>query len=234
MGDAEGFDQSMIDDLVASAESDTPESRLDNLESEVNEIKGSVKTLLMDIRETMSVLENPFQNIQAIANLTAQDLAPAPAQPEEDLSETTEPEPEPEPVPVAKNTQPNTFENNIPSQNNSYAQKAGNIPDFKLVDPLSFYKTITWGKEMVEKYDYETIQELVEIFSLLGYIPDDIKEIVLKIINILYENNDLDDAVMDLYKLYHILNPEDSSLDSKVLDYVLNESDAVNNPCQGK
>jgi hypothetical protein len=87
---------------------------------------------------------------------------------------------------------------------------------------------------MVEKYDYDTIQELVEIFSLLGYIPDDIKEIVLKIINILYENNDLDDAVMDLYKLYHILNPEDPSLDSKVLDYVLNESDTVNNPCQRK
>lgn len=230
MGDSEGFDQSMIDDLVASAESDTPESRIDNLETEVNEIKGSVKTLLMDIRETMSVLENPFQNIQAIANLTAQDVAPDPAQPEEDLSEMVEPEPEP----VTQNTQPEKFENNLPPQNNTYAQKAGNIPDFKLVDPLSFYKTITWGREMVEKYDYDTIQELVEIFSLLGYIPDDIKEIVLKIINILYENNDLDDAVMDLYKLYHILNPEDSSLDSKVLDYVLNESDTVNNPCQGK
>ena len=232
MGDSEGFDQSMIDDLVASAESDTPESRIDNLETEVNEIKGSVKTLLMDIRETMSVLENPFQNIQAIANLTAQDIAPAPAQPEEDLPERVEPEPEPEPV--TQNTQPETFENNNPPQNNTYAQKAGNIPDFKLVDPLSFYKTITWGKEMIEKYDYDTIQELVEIFSLLGYVPEDIKEIVLKIINILYENNDLDDAVMDLYKLYHILNPEDSSLDSKVLDYVLNESDTVNNPCQGK
>jgi hypothetical protein len=39
---------------------------------------------------------------------------------------------------------------------------------------------------------------------------------------------------MDLYKLYHILNPEDPSLDSKVLDYVLNDSDTVNNPCQRK
>ncbi|MFW5987307.1 MAG: hypothetical protein ACOCPU_03725 [Methanohalophilus sp.] len=230
MGDSEGFDQSMIDDLVASAESDTPESRIENLEAEVNEIKGSVKALLMDIRETMSVLENPFQDIQAIANITAQDIASTPAQPEEDLSEEPEPPSQVEPDPVEQNIQPDLFENNTPLQK----PKPGELPDFKLVDPLSFYKTIVWGREMVEKYDYETIQELVEIFSLLGYIPDDIKEIVLKIMSILYEDNDLENAVTDLYRLYHILNPEDKTLDSKVLDYVLNESNTVNNPWQGK
>ena len=108
------------------------------------------------------------------------------------------------------------------------------IPDSKLIDPMSFYKTIVWSKDMVEKYDYETIKELVEIFYLLGYIQSDVKEIVLKLTEMLDKSNDLDNAVMDLYRLYHILHPEDLSLDSKVLDYVLNENDTVKNLWQRK
>jgi hypothetical protein len=99
---------------------------------------------------------------------------------------------------------------------------------------MSFYKTIVWSKDMVEKYDYETIKELIEIFYLLGYISGDIKEIVLKLTQILDKSSDLDTAVMDLYRLYHILYPEDLSLDSKVLDYVLNENDTVKNLWQRK
>ncbi|KGK97974.1 hypothetical protein LI82_09490 [Methanococcoides methylutens] len=232
MGDAEGFDQSMIDDLMTSAEGDTVESKVADLEAEVAEIKGSVKKLLLDIRETMSVLENPFQNIQAISNLTAQTPNPAhvpPTPPIDEIPDAVEVEPVPQNI---SNIHDQNMENNAMG-NNDYAQQASNLPDFKLVDPLSFHKTIIWGREMVEKYDSETMQELVEIFSLLGYIPDNIKEIILKITNILYENNNLDESVMDLYKLYHILNPEDPSLDSKVLDLVLNENDAES-PCQMK
>ncbi len=70
MSAKEAFDQSDIDKLVADAESDTIESKVAHLEEEVTEIKGSVKALLTDIRETMSVLENPFQNIQGIANIS--------------------------------------------------------------------------------------------------------------------------------------------------------------------
>lgn len=76
---------------------------------------------------------------------------------------------------------------------------------------------------MVEKYDQNAIKELIEVFSLLGYIPGEIKEIIVKVIEILIKNNNLDDAVVDLYRLYHILYPEDMSLDSKVLDHILNE-----------
>ena len=71
MSAKEAFDQSDIDKLVAEAESDTIESKVANLEEEVTEIKGSIKALLTDIRETMSVLENPFQNIQGIANISS-------------------------------------------------------------------------------------------------------------------------------------------------------------------
>ncbi|MCQ1535940.1 hypothetical protein FTO70_09660 [Methanosarcina sp. KYL-1] len=229
MNNPEVFDQSMIDKIVATAESDTVESRVANLEEEVTEIKGSIKNLLMDIRETMGVLENPFQNIQGIANMSGAMLAPKPSS--DDAGDRLPKEDK------IKENEPDDMElmEDIPKSLFEASKKAAmKRPGSKLVDPLSFYKTIVWSKDMAEKYDQETIKELVEIFSLLGYIPGDIKEIVIRITEILGKNNNLDDAVMDLYRLYHILNPEDISLDSKVLDYVLNENDTVKNLWQRK
>src|SRR5665647_472224 len=249
MNTKEAFDQSDIDRLVASAESDTIESKVENLEQEVNEIKGSIKALLMDIRETMSVLENPFQDIQGIANISSAIINTSkPA--ESDNSEDYHNEEEANLRKVETNHHTDKIKESesddigmglieptprIPLEDLKQAAKTlPKIPDSKLIDPMSFYKTIVWSKDMVEKYDYETIKELVEIFYLLGYIPSDLKEIVLKLTEMLDKSNDLDIAVMDLYRLYHILHPEDLSLDSKVLDYVLNENDTVKNLWQRK
>lgn len=243
MNNQEAFDQSMIDEIVATAESDTLESKVANLEEEVAEIKGSIKTLLTDIRETMGVLENPFQNIQGIASISGAIVNPKSSEDckiEEKAEETKHsPKIEPkktetddkdkiEPAPVQQ----------VPKSPLEDLREAAKIlpkiPDSKLIDPMSFYRTIVWSKDMVEKYDYETIKELVEIFYLLGYIQNDIKEIVLRLTDMLDKSSDLDSAVMDLYRLYHILHPEDPSLDSKVLDYVLNENDTVKNIWQRK
>ncbi|MFZ2499336.1 MAG: hypothetical protein ACP5N0_12510 [Methanosarcina sp.] len=219
----EAFDQSDIDKIVAAAESDTIESKVATLEEEVNEIKGSIKTLLMDIRETMSVLENPFQNIQGIANIAGAIINPKPAEeckiedklPKEEVKESKRDDID---LGVIEPLPKRSFEDLKEA-----AKKLPDIPDSKLIDPMSFYKTIVWSKDMVEKYDYETIKELVEIFYLLGYIKGDMKEIVLKLTELLDKSNDLDNAVMDLYRLYHILHPEDFTLDSRMLDFVMKE-----------
>jgi ElaB/YqjD/DUF883 family membrane-anchored ribosome-binding protein len=243
----EAFDQSDIDKLVAEAESDTIESKVANLEEEVTEIKGSIKALLMDIRETISVLENPFQNIQGLANISSAIVAPKRTdvidlEDESEEDEEDEEEDIPEEKPGEKEIKP---DKNLESLNSiipkgpfedlkQVAKVLPRMPDSKLIDPMSFYRTISWSKDMVKKYDYESIKELVEIFYILGYIENDIKEIVLKLTEMLSKSNDLDSAVMDLYRLYHILHPEDLSLDSKVLDYVLNENDTVKNLWQRK
>lgn len=233
MSSGETFDQSMIDKIIATAESDTVEYKVANLEEEVTEIKGSIKSLLMDIRETMSVLENPFQNIQGIANISGAILNPKPAEenPEDNSSKKEEREDEsddadPEPM---EQIPKNLFEDLRHA-----AKKQSRRPDSKLIDPMSFYRTIVWSKDMVGRYDQDAIKELIEVFSLLGYIPGDIKEIIIKVVEILGKNNNLDGAVVDLYRLYHILNPEDLSLDSRMLDYILNENDTVKSAWQRK
>ncbi|MPM98978.1 hypothetical protein SDC9_146168 [bioreactor metagenome] len=219
MGDS--FDQSMIDKLVATAESDTIESKVASLEEEVAEIKGSIKSLLMDIRETMSVLENPFQNIQGIANISSAIVSPKPEEVPEDhppkKEEVIEEEDEDEDLEMEK------IPKNFLEDLKKAAKRQKKRGDSKLIDPISFYKTIVWCKDMAGKYNQDAIKELLEVFTLLGYIPGEIKEIIVKILDILFKNNNLDNAVVDLYRLYHILYPEDPSLDSKVLDYILNE-----------
>ena len=242
MSAKEAFDQSDIDKLVAEAESDTIESKVANLEEEVTEIKGSIKALLMDIRETMSVLENPFQNIQGLANISSAIITPKVADGSGIEEEPFKDEDLHKEKPKEKESEPddNDLESFKPIPRSSFedlkqvAKVLPKMPDSKLIDPMSFYKTIGWSKDMVKKYDYETIKELVEIFYLLGYIQDDMRDIVLKLTEMLSKSSDLDSAVMDLYRLYHILHPEDLSLDSKVLDYVLNENDTVKNLWQRK
>ena len=220
MNSGDPFDQSMIDKLVATAESDTIESKVASLEEEVAEIKGSIKSLLMDIRETMSVLENPFQNIQGIANISSAIVSPKPAEevPEEHpKKEEVEDEPEDEDLEMAK------IPKNFLEDLKKAAKRQQKRGDSKLIDPISFYKTIVWCKDMAGKYNQDAIKELIEVFTLLGYIPGEIKEIIIRILEILFKNNNLDDAIVDLYRLYHILYPDDMSLDSKMLDHILNE-----------
>ena len=175
----------------------------------------------MDIRETMGVLENPFQNIQGIANISSAIVNPKSMedQPQPPKNEEIEEEDEPEDEDLEMEKIPKNLFEDLKKAAKNQPKRA----DSKLIDPISFYRTIVWSKDMVEKYDQNAIKELIEVFSLLGYIPGEIKEIIVKVIEILIKNNNLDDAVVDLYRLYHILYPEDMSLDSKVLDHILNE-----------
>src|SRR5512136_3019355 len=52
--------QSQVDHIITAASEDDPEVKLQNLEREVDLIKTSIKRLLIDIRERMNELENPF------------------------------------------------------------------------------------------------------------------------------------------------------------------------------
>ncbi len=67
--------QSQVDHIITAASEDDPEVKLQNLEREVDLIKTSIKRLLMDIRERMNELENPF----TLTAVSAAGGTPAPA-----------------------------------------------------------------------------------------------------------------------------------------------------------
>ncbi|HOT94969.1 MAG TPA: hypothetical protein PK089_07270 [Methanoregulaceae archaeon] len=52
--------QSQVDQILSAASEDDPEVKLQNLEREVDLIKTSIKRLLIDIRERLNDMDNPF------------------------------------------------------------------------------------------------------------------------------------------------------------------------------
>ncbi len=58
------MDQSAINKIIMDASEEDPGKKVEKLEKEVMIIKGSIKKLIVDIREQMNNAENPFLNIQ--------------------------------------------------------------------------------------------------------------------------------------------------------------------------
>ncbi|GAB7015957.1 FlaD/FlaE family flagellar protein [Methanogenium cariaci] len=81
------INQSQVDQIISSASVDDPEVKLQNLQDEVDFIKKSIKKLLIDIRERMNEMENPF----IITALQASQEAAGPfnALPDEDMDNIT-------------------------------------------------------------------------------------------------------------------------------------------------
>jgi len=76
--------QSQVDHIITAASEDDPEVKLQNLEREVDLIKTSIKRLLMDIRERMNELDNPFTLTAGVAG-----TAPVPVPTEADIAKQT-------------------------------------------------------------------------------------------------------------------------------------------------
>ncbi len=89
--------QAVVDEILAKAAEESEEGRLEKLEKEVETLKGSIKRLLLDIREMMNNLENPFQNLQSLTEVSSKSKAPQiqlisaiPEKPEEKKEEKEE------------------------------------------------------------------------------------------------------------------------------------------------
>jgi archaellum component FlaD/FlaE len=60
------MDQSAINKIIMDSSTEDPNKRVEKLEKEVMILKGSIKKLIVDIREQMNNAENPFLNIQQL------------------------------------------------------------------------------------------------------------------------------------------------------------------------
>ncbi len=263
-------DQAAIDEILASAEADTPESRIDKLEKELDVLKGSVKKLLLDLRETLNNLENPFQNLQNLAEgalampqsaqpqppqiqvIPAQIQPPEPEQPEpegveevevkeevreevEDVHEVPEPKPEPkfesEPeIEKVEEVMVKEEGDTLPQQVGVYEKGLEKTEEktigteaqlFTKYDIVTLFNLMEWAKGMLEKYTLDSLRLMLELFEAAGYISSDAKDFVAKMAELIALNDGFEDMLFELYRLHKLMNPQDTSMDSKLLALIL-------------
>ncbi len=233
------LDQKAIDELVASIDDETLEDRLKKLEDEINALKGSIKRLLMDIRETLNNLENPFQSLQNLAKVVNKPLQPQLVQvvPSPSLkSESKVREDKEEKEKEVKRENKESINETLYEKKEQeelmkkvedlmeFEKIKSDIETFEKLDIVTLCNLIGWIKNMLKKFDSATLKEIIDVFMSAGYISPKFKEFIVKIIDIVDVvgvNSSLEDLILDLYKLYKITNPNDTSMDSKLLSLIL-------------
>jgi len=239
------YDQAAIDEILASAEADTPESRLEKLEKEVDILKGSIKKLLLDLRETLNNVENPFQNLQNLAEGAlpvmqqppVQQIQVIPAQPpeppreeeakKEENEEVSEVEEEAiENVEVMPEEKGDVVEEQVysvkekktqPLEEKSMVKKTETVK----YDIVTLFNLMEWVKGMLEKYTVDSLRLMLEVFESAGYISEETREFVTKVADLITFNEEYGDIIWELYRLHKLINPEDTSMDSKLLNLKL-------------
>ncbi|HIP58129.1 MAG TPA: hypothetical protein EYH00_02340 [Archaeoglobus profundus] len=236
------LDQSSIDQLVAAAEEDTIEGKISKLEKDVEVIKGSIKKLLMDIRETLNSLENPFQSLQNLAEVLEstssskpQTIQVIPVEPKEEKEEKREEKKEEnqeiqqEQIMEEKEKEEKK-EKKVQKEKERVELKI--IPKEVKMDLLTMYYVMRWAKSMLAKYDVYMIKGILELLESANYITSDIKELISKIVDLVIAVENLEDLVVDIYDLLHRLAKGESvridttNIDSEIIKILLDSRKA--------
>ncbi|MCS7118762.1 MAG: hypothetical protein RMH75_04465 [Archaeoglobaceae archaeon] len=240
-------DQTVVDQILAKATEDTEEGRLEKLEREVETLKGSIKRLLLDIRETMNKLENPFVNLQSLAeaNIVPQSAPQIQIVPtnipecktekeekkEEKLQNLAE---ETEKI-EDRRSEVEKFEKKgeermkamfeapvkpLIEKREAKIENLGVFDEKKELEFMTLFNLMEWVHSIVSRHSYETFKLLLEVFEMTGYINSRIKELMIKLADLVKVNGSKE-VLIELYRLNRVLNPNDHSLDSDLLAFLL-------------
>lgn len=238
-----GMDQVSVDDILASAEADSPEKRIENLEKEVNLLKGSIKKLLLDIRESLNTLENPFQNLAEIT-LTAPSKKP---QPEVQIVQVTPPAEKERGDEEEKSEEDSVSDSGEDEQKENFVKEVGKKkkgadkesiggvqeePEItkkevaekeflRKYDVATLFTLMKWTRNMLEKYSETSLRAMLAIFENAGYLAPKHREMVERIIDLMTGERNVEDVFLELYRLHKIINPRDTSMDSDLLMMIL-------------
>ncbi len=226
------------------------------------------------MRETLNNIENPFQNLQNLAESglvggTGQHAQlpqiqvipaaiPEPPKPEKAKEETHE-EPAEEPVEkekVEEKIEPTIEEPvkvdgkgdevlesfpepSFPEPEEVMEEEGGIVQEYvaeprvqkpafgikaiKKYDIVTLFNLMEWVKGMLEKYNLDSLTIMLEFFESAGYISEDAREFICKIAELVSLNDGFEDMLLELYRLHKLMNPEDTSMDSKLLNLILDK-----------
>lgn len=238
--------QIQVDDIISAASVEDPAVRLQSLEREVDLLKISIKHILMDIRERMNEMENPFtiissppadsgilsENPETVSRQSELEAREAELNERESRLELEKKLPEPE-SPVEKDT---PAENDAAYTVKEYLAMAGPAhsphPQQPPRDPMPLqkaYNLFKWTQRGVKKYGHSRLEILAESYCLMGYITketvDEIRQISQLMPSSIGEEKEIDpyDFVSDIYSLNRILSPHDTSLDRGMIEVMMTQ-----------
>lgn len=235
-------DQAVVDEILAKAAEDTEEGRLEKLEKEVETLKGSIKRLLLDIRETLNKLENPFVNLQSLAEAnivpqSTQQVQIIPAKiPEEEKPEevkrddAAEKEKKVEDKKLEKEVEKAggvvrevapadfSFEGKVKVEPPAEVSKAERRSE--RTDLMTLYRLAEWVGCMTSKHGYEAFKLALDVFEMTGYINAETRQLLMTLAEV-SRINGAKDLLIELYRLNKVLRPDDKSLDTDLLALLL-------------
>jgi hypothetical protein len=240
------------DQVVPQSLPEDQEIKIQNLEREVDLLKTSIKRLLMDIRERMNEMENPF----VIASVPggrayAQDIkefqkgldTPRNTGLNGKNAERQNPEPE-------KISSPTYTNQGIPARagidhriidEQLVAQFKAQATGVKTGSPSPLpvygekfrlqkvYKIFEWTRQAVRKYGHDRLEIILQSYKTMGYISkdslDEVREVAKLMPASLGEEHEVspDEYVSELYMLNRIITPDDISLDRDMIELMMEQ-----------
>lgn len=230
--------QSQVDQILGAAAAEDPEAKLENLEREVDVLKASVKKLLIDIRERMNEMENPFTlGVQGGFQPARAEESAAAEEAEEVVEEPAAPA-----LPAAKTPAPQQA---IPAD-----LLAGLQAQIAAADALvpkapakaeklrlqKVHNLFEWTGKAVKKYGFDRLEMMLDSYATMGYLERNevaqVREIARLMPASLGEADEMraEDFVSELYVLNRILDPTDTSLDRDMIAVLMDNKRAKGAP----
>ncbi|WP_292520697.1 hypothetical protein [Methanoculleus sp.] len=228
-----GVDQAQIDKILSGASSEDPEARLDTLERELDFVKTSIKRLLIDLRERMNELDNPFTSAAASYSANrfeppdvAGDAADEDSVPD-DTADIVGPEigAGEEVAGLVDGLFPADLGTAFPPAGGAIAL-AQEKPAGKLKLQM-VHRLFAWVNQGCGKYGHERMIIMIDAYRSMGYINEDVSEQIREIMRMVPETRrDVaeigpNEFVSELYVLNRILDPDDATLDRDMIEVMM-------------
>ncbi|WP_292366020.1 MULTISPECIES: FlaD/FlaE family flagellar protein [unclassified Methanoculleus] len=244
-----GVDQAQIDKILSGASSEDPEARLETLEKELDFVKTSIKRLLIDLRERMNELDNPFTT--AAASYAGNRFEPP--DPAGDAAGEGDKEPEHDSASAGMSGQPkNPVQESLEQDSGLFpadlraAQLSPGVqlpsgaqfPPADMLPPVQakpagklklqkVHRLFEWVHQGCRKYGHEHMAIMIDAYQSMGYIDEDVSDQIHDIMRMAPETpGDFRDIgpnefVSELYVLNRILDPDDSTLDRDMIEVLM-------------
>ncbi|MBP2145178.1 ribosomal protein L12E/L44/L45/RPP1/RPP2 [Methanofollis sp. W23] len=225
--------QAQVDQILGAASADDPEVKLANLEREVDLVKTSIKKLLIDIRERMNEMENPFVfAASGFAQAPAEESADAEEELEEEEEEEVEEKPKKQKTPdLGADLAGLQADGEMLAALQAHLAKTQPLP----ADPpkqsklrlQKVHRLFEWTGQAVKKYGLDRLEIMLDSYSSMGYLEREeiaqVKEIARLMPPSLGEADEIEaeEFVSELYVLNRILDPNDTSLDRDMIQVLM-------------